>query len=153
MWVVAEAFALEGITVEYGFFPWARAFPQSTTNDWDGTIEWADTPRHRETHYVSAAYLSKQDWVFFYCQDRPFDWDNIEDLKGKVIGLTIGYAYSDIFDALRQSERAIFDEAPNDELNFRKLLAGRIDIFPIERRVGYTIMAKIFSEEERAKIT
>lgn len=150
--IVTEAFALEGITVEYGFFPWARSYYLSESGAWDGTIEWADTPAHRETHYISTDPLSKQKWVFFYRQDRPFEWQRLDDLAGKVIGLTIGYAYGDVFEALKQKGTASFEEAPSDELNFKKLLAGHIDIFPIERRVGYSVMRTTLTGEERAQI-
>jgi len=75
----------------------------------------------------------------------------MDDLAGKTIGLTIGYAYSDVFVDLKNKGTAKFDEAPSDDLNFKKLLAGRIDIFPIERRVGYSILAN-FTPEEQAQI-
>lgn len=151
--VVTEAFALEGITVEYDFFPWARSYYLSESGAWDGTIEWADTPAHRETHYISAAYLSKQKWVFFYRRDRPFEWNSMDDLAGKVVGLTIGYAYSDVFEALKQKGTVSFEEAPSDELNFKKLLAGHIDVFPVERTVGYAVMMANLTVEEQAQIT
>ncbi|MCP4294729.1 MAG: hypothetical protein GY786_03900 [Proteobacteria bacterium] len=35
---VAEAFALEGIKVEYGFFPWGRFYRYAKRGDWDGSI-------------------------------------------------------------------------------------------------------------------
>lgn len=152
-WVVTEAFALEGITVEYGFFPWARSYYLSETGQWDGAIEWADTEAHRETHYVSAEPLSKQEWVFFYRQDHPLEWATMNDLAGKTIGITIGYAYSDVFEELMSNGNATFDEAPSDDLGFKKLIGGRIDVFPIERRVGYVIMSENLTPEEQALVT
>lgn len=147
-WVVTEAFALEGVNVDYGFFPWARGYQSSESGEWDGAIEWANTPDHQKTHYLSAEPLSKQEWVFFYRKDRPFTWEKIDDLAGKTIGVTIGYAYSDLFEGLKSKNAATFDEAPSDELNFKKLLAGRIDAFPVERRVGYLILASLKPEEQ-----
>jgi polar amino acid transport system substrate-binding protein len=151
-WVVSEAFGLVGISVEYGFFPWARGLRLAETGAWDGAMEWADTPQRHDTFYISADPLSEQEWVFFYRTDRPFNWRTLGDLEGLVVGVTSGYVYSDAFIKLREDPRVRFDEASNDEANFRKLLAGRIDIFPMERSVGEWVMRGIFSKEDRAQI-
>jgi len=151
--LVAEAFALAGLSVEYGFFPWARSYHLSENGTWDGTLEWADTPAHRATHHLSADYVSKQEWVFFHRQDQPLEWQSLDDLAGKVIGVTTEYVYSDAFAGLKQKKLATFSEAPSDEANLKKLLAKRIDIFPMERRVGQALLAANFTPEERAQIT
>jgi polar amino acid transport system substrate-binding protein len=150
--IVAEAFALEGVTVEYGFFPWARSYRLAASGEWDGTLEWENTPTHQEDFYVSRDYISKQEWVFFYRRADRFDWQSMADLDGKIIGVTTQYAYSDAFVELREKGTVTFEEAASDESNFKKLLAGRIDIFPMERRVGYTILATRFTPAERAQL-
>lgn len=150
--VVVEAFALEGIQVEYEFLPWARGLLLSQNGEFDGAIEWADTPEHRQTHIVSEDVLSQQQWVFFRRKDNRFSWKRLDDLKDKTIGLTIGYAYSDVFTSLKIEEPTMFNEAKSDLLNFKKLLNGRIDFFPIERAVGYHYINKYFSPEERAEL-
>ena len=151
-WVVTEAFALEGLSVEYGFFPWARSYSLSATGKWDGTPEWADTPDHQLQHYVSAEPLSTQEWVFFYRADRPLTWETLDDLAGKTIGVTSGYFYSNAFRDLRTKGVASFVESSSDEANFRMLLAGRIDVFPMERHVGRSVVRSIFTPEEQAQL-
>jgi polar amino acid transport system substrate-binding protein len=152
-WVVQEAFALVGITVEYGFFPWARGYSMSATGEWDGTLSWADTPDHRSQHYLSAEPTSLQEYVFFFRTDRPLVWESLDDLTGKIIGITTGYVYSDAFKTLQQKGTATFIESSSDEANFKMLLAGRIDVFPIERRVGRTLIKSIFTPEQQAQLT
>jgi polar amino acid transport system substrate-binding protein len=152
-WVVEEAFALEDIKVEYEFFPWARGYNLSTTGVFDGTVDWADTPDHRETHYISAEPTTIQEMVFFYRSDPPFTYTSLDDLEGKTIGLTSGYVYNDAFKELKETDTVTFIDSASDEDNFRMLLAGRIDLFPIERKVGYYILSEIFTTEETALIT
>ena len=150
--VVAEAFALEGIQVEYGFFPWARGYLLSQNGVVDGTIEWADTPEHRITHFISSDYISRQQWVFLQRKERVFSWGTVDDLAGKIIGLTIGYAYSDVFTPLKQQHPAMFTEAASDLINLRKLLSGRIDLFPIEHAVGGHFIATELTAAEQAEL-
>ncbi len=52
--VASEAFALEGIKVEYGWFPWNRALHLAQTGDWDAAIGW-----------ISTRIVAIWDWVVF----------------------------------------------------------------------------------------
>ncbi len=36
--IVTEAFALVGVEVEYGFFPWARSMKLAKVGRWDGRV-------------------------------------------------------------------------------------------------------------------
>ena len=151
--VVTEAFALEGIKVVYEFFPWARGYMLSQNGVLDGAIDWADTAEHRAAHFVSKDYISRQLWVFFHRTETNIAWDNLHDLRGKTIGLTIGYAYSDAFKALKAANPALFPEAASDSLNLKKLLSGRIDLFPIERAVGLYLIRTELSGDEQAQLS
>lgn len=50
---------------------------------------------------------------------------SLDDLAGKPIGAVLGYKYPELDAAL--GKRFIRDDAPNSELNFRKLSAGRVE--------------------------
>ncbi len=151
-WAIAEAFALQGIKVDYGYFPWARSLSLSQNRDWDGTLAWDDTPEFRKIFFTSAEPTTIQEWVFYYRKDQPFVWQSLEDLNGKRVGLTTGYVYSDAFQELISKGTVTFIESSSDEANLEMLLAGRIDIFPMERNVGHYLIKKIFPEEEQASL-
>ncbi len=151
--VVAEAFALEGIRVEYTFLPWARAFLLSKNGVMDGTVEWAGNDDQRASHFISKDYISAQQWVFFHRANRSFSWKILDDLSGLTIGLTIGYIYSDIFIEMQRRNPRMFAEAASDLLNFRKLLNGRIDLLPLERAVGQYLIRTELNENEQAQLT
>ena len=147
--VVTEAFGLENIRVEYEFLPWARGLMLSQNGAVDGAVEWAGTAEQRRTHFVSSEPLSNQQWVFFHRKDTEVSWHRLDDLVGRTIGLTIGYAYSDLFVSLRQRHPEMFKEAASDLLNFKKLLAGRIDLFPVERAVGLHVIGRDLHARDR----
>jgi polar amino acid transport system substrate-binding protein len=151
--VVSEVFAQIGYSVEFGFFPWARAYHLAEIGEYDGTMEWDDTPEHRDAFYISSEALSEQEWVFYFRVDKPFLWKSLDDLRGRTVGVTSNYAYSDAFNDLIKSGKVFFAEASSDEANFKKLLSGRIDVFPIEKSVGKAILQKSFLPEEQAKLS
>jgi len=39
--IVTAAFALVGVEVEYGFFPWKRSFKLAKEGTWDGSVVWS----------------------------------------------------------------------------------------------------------------
>jgi polar amino acid transport system substrate-binding protein len=150
--IVKETFALAGYDVEFGYFPWARSYILSEDGDWDGTITWADTPQHREGHWISAEPTTIQEFVFFYRADKPFSWQTMEDLSGKIIGITTGYVYNDAFLLILNDPNYEFIESTSDLANFKMLAAGRIDIFPMEKSVGLYILNKELTDDEKENI-
>jgi polar amino acid transport system substrate-binding protein len=151
--VVTEVFKQMDIAVVYDFFPWARAMQVAKTGEYDGTIEWDNTLEFQRDFYISSDSITEQEWVFFFQADHPLEWNSIDDLAGKKIGTTSGYLYSDAFSKQLKDTRFVFEAASSDEANFRKLLSGRIDVFPMERNVGNAILKNKFSTEEIRQIT
>ncbi len=145
--IVTEAFALEGIKVEYGYFPWKRAFNIAETGEWDGTFLWFDTPERRKIFYISDSVIDIQ-YVFFHLKDYPFDWHSIDDLKGIAIGGTLQYHYGDEFQSAEKAGKIKVHRVSQDLLNFRKLLSGRIHIFPNEIDAGLDLIQKNFTPDQ-----
>ncbi len=150
--IVTEAFAHAGITVEYGYFPWARSLEYATSGKWDGTFLWFDTPARRKIFYISEPVLGIQ-YVFFHLKSFSFDWDTIADLQDTFIGGTLKYDYGQAFQEAEKSGKIKVERAPSDELNFKKLLKGRIEIFPNDLDAGYEIIHKHFTPEQAKLFT
>ena len=145
--IVTEAFALEGVKVEYGFFPWKRAYKIAERGEWDGSVIWSKTPEREERFYYTDPVLYGT-MVFFHLKSYEFDWDTIEDLKGIKIGATLEYTYGKEFDNGAKIGVIKVDYLATDEQNLKKLLTSRIDIFPLERDVGYDMLRKNFKPEQ-----
>jgi polar amino acid transport system substrate-binding protein len=150
--IVAEVFSRSGYRVEFGFYPWARGYHLAESGEWDGIVEWADTKETRQSFFVSKDAISHQEFVFFHRIDHPIEWETKDDLAGMVIGLTSGYLYSDQFINLLNDKRFIFQEASSDKANLQKLIAGRIDIFPMERNVGLAMLKNQFPVDQASQI-
>jgi len=150
--IVSEAFAVKGITVEYGFFPWARSLDLAREGEWDGSVVWHKTPEREVDFYFSDSVVENRD-VFFHLKSYTFDWQAMKDLAGLRIGGTIDYNYGETFMQAEQAKQISVERIASDKLNFQKLLGGRIDIFPLDLEVGLSLLRESFTPEEAAQIT
>lgn len=146
--IVTQAFALGGIQVEYGWLPWKRAFVYAQKGAWDGSLGWAKLPERLNDFYFSEPVFSG-DMVFFHLKSHDFDWETIEDLQGIRIGATIGYSgYGQAFLRAEEEGHINVTRVASDIQNFKKLLLGRIQIFPSNKIVGYHILRKHFPHKK-----
>lgn len=144
--IVTEAFALEGVTVEYGFFPWKRSLILAERGEWDGAAVWFRSPEREEAFYVSDPVIQSS-YVFFHLKNVVFDWRTVDDLRDIKIGATAEYNYGEDFETAEKEGRIAVDRCASDELNFAKLLNGRFKIFPLDMEVGYAMLHKQFKPE------
>lgn len=146
--VVSEAFRLEGIDVRWEFFPWKRAYQMAKKGkNWDASATWWVTGDTRRAFLVSEP-VGKTSLVFFHLKSYKFDWESIDDLKGLFIGGTLEYDYGKDFMAAMEEKRISVEFVPKDELNFRKLLKGRIVVFPNDLTVGYAQIRNTFPPDQ-----
>ncbi|TBW57962.1 transporter substrate-binding domain-containing protein [Marinobacter halodurans] len=150
--IIRRAFAVEGIDVEWGFFPWSRSYILARDGHWDGTAAWSCSPERAASFYYSAP-ITPIRYVFFHRVDRDFDWHHADDLRGLRVGLTQDYFYGEVIEQARAQGWIDADTTTSDPVNFRKLLAGRIDLFPIDARAGLRILQQNFTPEEARQIT
>lgn len=150
--IVTAAFERAGYDVEYGFFPWSRSLHLAREGAWDGTAVWMPSADRERDFYLSDTVIVTE-YVFFHRKDLDFDWKNIDDLAGYHVGITSDYAYGEVFDQAVSEGLIETEEVPRDELNLRKLLWERIDLFPIDIVVGARMIAREFDEEEAKQLT
>ncbi|WP_027468482.1 substrate-binding periplasmic protein [Deefgea rivuli] len=137
--IVRRAFALEKIKVNYKFYPWKRSLEEARAGKVAGTLLWTSNADRQKDFLISQPVYSSRTVLFFH-RDRPLLWQYPEDLKGGRFGITNGYSYGKIWEALLNSRVLIGDQANTDTQNFAKLLAKRIDGFPCEEVVGIDLL-------------
>lgn len=149
--IVEEAFAESDTAVHWGFFPWARSYALAEKGLWDGSAAWACTAGRAPYFYFSAPIIPVK-LAFFYRREQAFDWSSPGDLKGLKVGLSRDYHYGEIIEQAAADGLIKVEVATSDEINFRKLLAGRIDLFPIDVVVGRRLLARHFSPQDMEKL-
>jgi polar amino acid transport system substrate-binding protein len=150
--IITEAFAAEGYRVEYSFYPWARAYDQAKKGAFDGSAAWMDGQDRRENFYLTNP-ISEAAYHFFYLKDDGFDWETLEDLQDISIGATLEYTYTAEFISAAKNKELDVQFVSTDEMNLKKLLKGRIKIFPGEVTVTYGQLRSLFPESTVNKFT
>jgi len=151
--IVREAFQLEGVEVQYEFFPWKRAYEVAKSGSWDGSVVYAWSKQRGESFYFSEGIVLETQDVFFHRKDFSFKWKSYENLRGMVVGASLGYIYGAEFEEAENTGIFEVERVTDDVLNFNKLLRGRIDVFATTKEVGYAFLNKHFRRDQVDQIT
>jgi len=149
IFLLPKPLKLKGIDVKYKYFPWKRAYETTAKGvSAIGTLLWFKNSEREKVFYFSDPVLVDKE-VFFHLKGLNFKWKNFSDLRKYKVGASRGYAHVTIL----QNAKVKIDIANNDETNFKKLLRGRIDIFPCSLLTGYYIINKNYNRAKAALFT
>ncbi len=147
--IVREAFGLEQIDVTYEYYPWKRSYESAKKGKVAGTFPWfKNEERMKECIYHKEPLLNETE-VFFHLKNLDFKWENYKDLGKYKIGGTLGFSHVKEL----EKEGIKLDVTSREDLNFKKLLAGRIEAYPASLIVGYNTINKLFAPEKAALFT
>jgi len=146
--IITEIFAKEGIQVTFKFYPWKRAFEMAKFGKIDGTAVWLKKPEREKIFYYTDAVIEEKH-VFFHLKKKPFEWNKISDLKNMHLGGLVGFSYGKELDTAIEMKKLLIDRTITDTQNFKKLLNGRIELYPQEVNVGLNVLQKEFSLKQR----
>lgn len=146
--IVAEAFALQNVEVQWEFHPWARSLKMAEQGTRDGSAVWLYNHEREQRFHISDPVV-ESGYYLFHRKNRHFDWSSVEDLRGLRIAATRGYDYGDAFQQAEAAGEIDVVRLTGDEQGLRQLLAGRIDLFPVDKVVGFDLLYQQFSAAER----
>jgi polar amino acid transport system substrate-binding protein len=150
--LVRDIFAEQGYKVTFRFLPWKRAYREAASGRHDATAIWMHA-EEREADFIYSDAVMQERFVLFYRKDDPIEWNTLRDLADLTLGGSIGYSYGSEFDQAIKEDILNVEWAASTELNFRKLLYGRIDAFPEEINVGYYILRRETDNPQSLQIT
>ena len=146
--VIREAFASQGISVEFVFLPWSRALWQARSDQFHGTAIWSCTSERLKNFLFSAPILPFR-YSLYYRKSNDFDWEAIEDLEGTTIGLTQDYGYGERLEKAIDEGLVEIEMTTSDESNLRKLAKGRVDLVPMDPLTAKIMQKDWLDKEER----
>ncbi len=150
--IVEEAFALEGVRVQWEFHPWARALYNAEKGVSDGSAVWLRNPRREAAFFISEPVVESS-YYLFHRKDRPLDWQTVADLAPLRVGGAIHYDYGEAWRQAEREGRLKVKRVSSEEQGLRMLLAGRLDVFPMDKVVAFDMLHDRFSREERAGLS
>ncbi|WP_157369110.1 substrate-binding periplasmic protein [Algicola sagamiensis] len=151
--VIKEAFQHEGVQVTFKFLPWKRAYEDAKSGKFDATSFWFVTEERKKDFYYSDPVMSEKT-VFFHLKTNQMpNWKQLSDFKGKKIGATIGYTYTPEFWEAQKNRTLSITAVAKDETNFKKMVSGRIDLFPIGSVAGFSLLNKSFGQNVAHLVT
>ncbi|QJB55566.1 transporter substrate-binding domain-containing protein [Pseudodesulfovibrio sp. zrk46] len=137
--ICTQAFAIGGMDVRYMWMPWKRGYESARSGPAMGTFTWNKT-REGEKHFYYSDPVFAPQTVIFHTRGSSFDWWTPDDFGHLRVGATLGYLYEDELRKAVNRHGGKLEIAPTDEINFQKLAAGRIDVFPCAKEVGLYLM-------------
>lgn len=95
-------------------------------------------PEYLGDEYLkTVTFYNKRDYLFYRKGDQL---STLKSLKGKVMGITLGYPYSK---EATSADGVLYESASSDEINFKKLEMKRIDAFLVEEMTGLQALKNI----------
>lgn len=121
---VAELMKRARLPFTVDILPWARAYQMALDKPNTCVFSTTRTPE-REPRFRWVGPLAFNSWVLYGLAERQLHLNNLEDARA----LRIGTYNADVRDVYLRNKGFHVDTAPNDALNPRKLLMGRIDLW------------------------
>jgi polar amino acid transport system substrate-binding protein len=144
--LVQEAFKRMGVAATVKTYPWKRALEMGKKGE-VGIAGILKTEERLQTYdYSEPLYTEK--FLIYVRQGSGFEFNNINDLKGKTLGVLFGWNYGDTFDQAKAQGLFKTEEVSTDSANFEKLLLGRVDcVVAIELTGLQIIQGKQYAEK------
>lgn len=138
-----------GVRFEFRFMPWPRCELAVEDQQVWATMPYVPTPERDKKFLFSDPLYAKRTVLFYYSDNAgtfPHTFARLDELKGLKIGGVRGYYYEELFTKAGLQ----LDLANSEELSFKKLRAGRVDMAPAVEPVGWDVIRKGFPANEQA---
>ncbi len=146
--IVTEAFAHAGYEVKYQFRPWSRALWEARKGETDGVmVAYQNADRMAYLEFPDVAWKVKEEFISLKERGVTFNGSS-RQLKGYVIGSLLHSAQAE---ELRKEGLRV-DVVASQYQNVKKLLARRIDVMLVPRRVLFYHLQHIDPEFDHDRI-
>jgi polar amino acid transport system substrate-binding protein len=132
---VVEVMKRAGQPYTLDLLPWARAYQMALSQPDTCVFSTTRTPQ-REALFQWIGPIAYNTWMFYGLAERHFHLAQLDDARS----LRIGTYNADARDTFLRSKGFEVDAVNSDELNPRKLLAGRIDLWATGPYEAHTLL-------------
>lgn len=140
---LVEAGRRAGLAVTVSLLPWVRLegeLRRGLASEVDCAFAYTySEPRSAYMDFVRAP-LKVTTYTLFVRRDRASELRSLKELRGATIGMRRGFRVPGEFELMRLAGDLKVDEVDNDEANFLKLSAGRVDGVMTNSDVGQALI-------------
>ena len=151
--IIEESFKRRNYEVEFHFMPWARARQDTDEGRFDASSFWFRNADYERDYLLSDTIVVNREVLFHLKRTTLPSWHKLEDLREFKFGATIGYSYTENFWRFGREKILQIEETTSDLVNFRKLVRGRVDIFPCEEVTGWSLLNHEFDSGIASLVT
>jgi polar amino acid transport system substrate-binding protein len=147
---VKELFRRLEFEIDIHFYPVPRGLLMVSEGDVDAYFTLKRNEEREKSLLFTRTPLITQNFVFFAKADSDIRWDGaFADVRAYRIGVASQTSYGKRFDdAVKKGELGVLEAAGSFEQNFRKLIAGRVDLIVNSYDVGMAILKRLGAEQE-----
>ncbi len=116
---------LKEYSFHYKLTPWARAYKSAV--DGQGGIIGLSKTRERLKIFDYSDVIFYDDVIIVVLKDKEFQFEKMEDLKGRTVGIGRGGSFGDAYEKAKSEGVFKVEEDNGPVLRLRKLLQSRID--------------------------
>ena len=152
-YIIGSAARQFGRALEIDYFPWNRALQLGLHGPGYAGYYPAYYTEQRARECYFSSPIGTSTLGLAYLKSAPVHWRRLEDLAPFTIGVVAGYSSGAEFDRLVAQHKLTIDPSPNDTLNLRKLLAGRVQAVVIDRLVmRFLLLAEPDLRKQRRRL-
>jgi polar amino acid transport system substrate-binding protein len=127
--LVVAAYRAVGVEVDLKVVPYARCKKMAINGEVAGCFSTSPSPELRGLIQLSDQPLFSVTSGYFYNVNKPPIVNRQENLAAEtIVGTVIGYEYPASFEQLKEQKKLLVEPSPSEDVNLRKLAAGRIDL-------------------------
>lgn len=150
--VIQTAFATQGVTVEFVYLPWKRAFEEARLGKFDATSYWYDNSERREAMLYSDPLIVNRTVFFQRADNEAITWKSFSDLSQYRMSATLGFTYTEDFYRAVDSQVISPIMVPSDVQNIKLLMADRVDLFATDEMSGFYMAAQLSIDPRKLKV-
>ncbi|KJY82078.1 ABC transporter substrate-binding protein [Vibrio galatheae] len=145
---IRQVFANQGYQVEFHFYPWKRAYKKASEGEYVATAVWMYAEERTE-YFMYSDPVAQEQFVFFHLREKPFEWQTLADVKGKLLGGGLGYSYGSELDQLIENNEIRINRVETPAKAFQLLKYRRVELVPEEKHIGMFSLSKLPIETQQ----
>jgi polar amino acid transport system substrate-binding protein len=143
--IVVAAARVAGYEPAIEIVPWARAEHLAKEGLVTGTFVWAKNDERSQYFLFTEPFSYTREKIFYLKKRFPqLSYAGLTSLRGYTFGGTISYGHV----AILERAGLEVEVAQSDEINLRKLEAGRFDFFAMDEIAAWHAIANLFPGRE-----